>query len=215
MTAEEEEGGRYSRLVSNLGLTEPDVDLLLSSEGAQYPPIRARFPDSSILDHLWYLTDLDDEFELVKRRKSKLEVKLEQLEATLHKQQQQVAAIERDTNHHVDVERDYGATTVRSSPVSPAQSGLVGNSEIKSAAAAGEPAIPRAAVNFLVSEVNQLSAQVAKLRGDNSERHFFCPLLPTRRLRAHVTPLLMGGRAVSLFFTASLLLQFASPDFKL
>ncbi|GAA5899318.1 uncharacterized protein JCM6883_005180 [Sporobolomyces salmoneus] len=75
---------RYSQLLENLSLTEDDVNLLLSS-GPFYPPVREQFPESSILDHLWLLTDLHSEFEQEKSewetQRTELENQVEELKS--------------------------------------------------------------------------------------------------------------------------------------
>ncbi|GAA5825933.1 hypothetical protein JCM5353_003459 [Sporobolomyces roseus] len=53
---------RYSQLLENLGLTEDDVSLLLSS-GPFWPPYRSSHPDCSVIDHLWQLNDQHVDFE--------------------------------------------------------------------------------------------------------------------------------------------------------
>ncbi|BGP36527.1 hypothetical protein JCM10449v2_000428 [Rhodotorula kratochvilovae] len=53
---------RYHDLVANLRLSDDDVSTLLS-EGADWPPIRAQMPSSSLVDLLWLLTDQQDERE--------------------------------------------------------------------------------------------------------------------------------------------------------
>lgn len=50
---------RYSALLANLRLTEDEACLLLADP--LWPPARQRFPDQTLIDLLWLLTDQHDE----------------------------------------------------------------------------------------------------------------------------------------------------------
>ncbi|GAA6018188.1 hypothetical protein JCM11491_005625 [Sporobolomyces phaffii] len=184
---------RYRQLIENLGLSEDDVTLLLAS-GPSWPPIRSVHPDSTVIDHLWMLTDLTAEFEDDRREwdetRAKLEADLGRISALLGQRgdgagPQLSLSNTNGCDRETDKSKGDFETKIKQKDEAIRQleqriEAYEGDATRKSSsdgdrspapstpAGSNSTGFPKPAVNFLINTVTSLNKELATVRDENT-----------------------------------------------